>query len=163
MSRKLIAICIAVLAISGCATSEKYSLKEPNSDQAAFIESSFERDSTFVWIRIVPVTIDDQYVAVSGWTGLPEEKLKVPSGARKIGVELTFNRGFGSTQLVSQITIEANLAIGAHYKLQGRVLGTQAEAWLNDASGNSASTTGRSALGSSTASQAPLFIPIPTR
>lgn len=164
MSMKSIALCLAGLAmISGCATSDKYALAEPASDQAAFIASTFERESTFVWIRIVPVTIDDKYVEVSGWTGLPADTIKAPSGPHKISVELTFNRGFGSPQLGSQISFESNLGIGASYTLRGRVTGMQAEAWLDDTTGKIASTVGRSSLGTTTASQTPIFIPMPAR
>lgn len=153
----------ALFSLAGCASTSQHTMITPEDDQAATVLSSLQRESTFVWVRIIPLTVDQKYVEVSAWSGLPSDALKTPSGKRSIVAELTFNRGFGIPQLISQISLDATLVAGKTYKFVGLVQGTQAQAWLEEDSGGKASTVGTATLGTSTAVQAPLFIPIPSR
>lgn len=153
-------LCVA-LGIAGCATTGIHTYTEPGDENAAVIESAMIRESTFVWTRLTLLTVDDRFIEMSAWSGLPNDQVRVSPGLLKINVNVTFNHGFGNPQMTTVVPIESNVVRGTRYVLHGRVKGTRVEVWLNDASGRRASNVGSGALGVSAISPVPMIIPMP--
>lgn len=163
--RKTFRACTAILCIAmglaGCAMTGIHSYSEPEDDDAAVIESAMIRESTFVWTRLALLTVDDRFIEVSSWSGLPKDQVRVSPGLHKINVNVTFNYGFGNPQMTTVVPIEFSILRGARYVLQGRVIGTRVEVWLNDTSGQRVSNVGSGALGVSAVGPVPMLVPMP--
>lgn len=152
--------------LAGCATpgGDRSTFSDSQAADAASITGRWIRESAFVWEGYSLFAVDDKFVAAPAMSRSEHATAKVSPGPHKLAVKVIFNRGGlgGAGPFQAFVPVAAELKPGAKYRVVGKVTGTAAQAWLEDAETKErVSEVGAAPFGRlAQSAPIPIFIPV---
>lgn len=160
--KKAAAFMLFALAITGCATTSANMYSEPPEERSAILETSvMQRESLTEWKRITIIAIDDKFLDVSAWDGLPKEKLKIKTGKRQIVISATVNPGSMTQLFGATLPLSFDASDEIEYRPAGESSGTKFHVWIEQKDGGRVSDAVSGHLSPAPIPSAPIiFMPI---